>query len=457
MDFNQLKKTPLFSVLSKVGQSIYQPNGVFYWTDRARSEAEINGTIGSAVGPESDIVSSCPSKNITYYLPDLQKYITLHPNRMINYPPIAGVTEFRDQWAKWIVYKGLHAQNMPSGPRDISSFITKPVIFNGITHAIYITARLFLDPGEILLCPNKCWENYESVFTFQNGNPISYFEFFKDSRFNLAQMVHSMENIIQKQSKVVLIINFPNNPTGYCPTRAEAEEIVGALKEFCNKYKKPVVVLCDDAYEGYVYHPEVIQNSIFYEIINRHPLLIPIKLDGASKEMLMYGARISAITLGVHPAWISEADRPLFDKEWNNKLEAMVRSTISNTNRFAQEVLLELMKSGFPAIISQRDQIMRILKARFEKVQLAIKKYPHPELQVDPSGGGFFVFFNLKSLNAEKLADHLLKHHKVGLFPIYNPTEHVNGIRVAYCSIPENQIEECFKRITQAVRELSNS
>ncbi|MHA1511951.1 MAG: hypothetical protein ACTSRX_09560 [Promethearchaeota archaeon] len=111
MEFVTLKKTPVFKALSSLGKRIYQPNGIFFWTGRAKKEAEINATIGTAVGFESDIIENGRDKLLTYYLPELKQYINLPPEKFASYAPIAGLPTFRDLWEKWIIYKGKNAIN----------------------------------------------------------------------------------------------------------------------------------------------------------------------------------------------------------------------------------------------------------------------------------------------------------------------------------------------------------
>jgi len=56
--------------------------------------------------------------------------------------------------------------------------------------------------------------------------------------------------------KKVLLLNFPNNPTGYTPTEEEQKALVEAIKEAAEAGKK-VVVWVDDAYFGLVYEDGV--------------------------------------------------------------------------------------------------------------------------------------------------------------------------------------------------------
>lgn len=374
---------------------------------------------------------------------------------MAAYAPVPGIPAFRDLWEKWILKKYEVSQNLPTPNRNIQSFLTKPVICNGITNAIFLMSKMFLEPGENIVCPNKRWGNYNLVLSVQNGLNIIPFEFFEGQKFNLASMLQAMNKSAENQDKVVLILNFPNNPTGYCPSTEEAKNITESLVEFCETNKKSVIVLCDDAYEGFVYDSTVVSHSLFYELVNRHPMLIPIKMDGTSKEMLMYGGRIASITLGISSKWVNENEIANLKLEWDNKIQGMVRSTISNSNRLAQEILSEYLNDGFELLLKEHKEIEEILCERYDATLKSFGKYSYPNLTMDPAAGGFFVFINVKGVSATKFADHLVSKYKVGVFPMENSKSAVNGIRFAFCSVPAVQIDECFRRIYQTMLDLS--
>jgi aspartate/methionine/tyrosine aminotransferase len=454
MEFPLLQKTPLYRAFSHVGKRIFQPNGIFYWANRAKTEGRVNATIGSAFGPETDLIPSGREKDLVYYLPGLAKNITIEPERMASYAPVPGVPSFRDLWEQWIVHKGKIAQNLPSGPRDVSGLISRPVVCNGITNAIFVATRLFLDPGDQIICPNKRWGNYNAVLKLQNGLELKTYQFFKGGGFNIAEFSKVIEEVLAVADKAVVILNFPNNPTGYCPTSDEAAKIVSSLVEISRSWNKPIIVLCDDAYEGFVYGKQAVTHSLFYELVDRSPLVIPIKMDGTSKEMLMYGGRIACITLGISAKWVDSNFLPSLKLEWDNKIQGMIRSTISNANHLAQELLTEYLKDGFVELEKEVAMVQKILQKRYEKTMEAYETNRHPKVTVDPASGGFFVFLNVEGVPATKFADHLVSKYGIGTFPNENPEEGVNGIRFAFCSVPADQIEDCFQKIYQTMADL---
>lgn len=456
MNFNALRQSPVYDCLSIAGKRMFQPNGIYYWTNRAKNESTINGTIGTAVGLESDLFPTGEPKEVPYYLPQIRDFINLPPEKIVPYAPISGIPQFRDLWKKWIIHKGMNAKNMPSGPRNISEHITTPMVCHGITNAIYITSRLFLNPGDQIIVPNKRWGNYNSVLGMQNEIISTSFQFFHEGKFNLKGFRDTMLKVAEQQHHIVVVLNFPNNPTGYSPNQEEMKAIVDLLREVIETTEKQIIALCDDAYEGYVYSDEVATNSIFYELVNLHPYLIPLKLDGTSKEMLLYGGRLACITLGLHDSWIDEGTLTEFDTEWENKIQAMIRSTISTANHCFQQILADILSKGFETVEQARSAVIETLKIRYQACLTAFNKYKSKKTSLDPGGGGFFIFLNVEGISANELADYLLKKYKVGLFPNENQELGINGIRVAYCSIPLDKIEPTMKAIYDAVENYPN-
>lgn len=457
MNFPQLQKSIVWDALSEMGKEIFQPNGIFYWAGRAKKEAEIIGTIGAIVGIEGELVDNENENMVTYYIPAIKDFVDKDPGEIVPYAPITGLPAFRKHWQQWIIEKGKTAKNLPSGQIDVTGQITLPAVVPGITNGIFLSTKLFCTPGEMMISPNKRWGNYDSIITRHCGVTINSFNVFtEDMAFNIDGMITKMEESIDKQGKVVVILNFPNNPTGYLPGKEEAAKIVDALDSFAAEKKKPIVVLCDDAYEGYVYNDDGISASIFYELVGKNEYLIPIKLDGASKEMLMYGGRIGAVTLGLHKKWIQENEED-FLNEFENKLQSIVRSSVSNSNRFIQSLLAKMFDQGIEKVLASRQKIIDIVQERYALINDLLGKVAEKTdaLSVDPNAGGFFLLINLdEKVKATDFNEHLLKEYKTGLIPIVKPQENINALRVAYSSIPKEKIPKLVENIEKAVKDM---
>ncbi len=456
MEFEIIKKTPLYKALSELGKRIYLPQGVFSWAGRAKKEAEIMGTLGSAFGYEKDFIEGGTSEWLPCYLEDIKNYTKFNINEIVPYSKISGLEELKTIWKNWIIEKSLINKTVEKERLNrLENYISTPVITSGLTNGIFLCCSLFLNSGDYVISTNKRWGNYDNIIEKLLGAKIKSFEFFIKSKFNVQGLKDAIYEVSKIQEKIVLILGFPNNPTGYIPIKEELKEIINVLRLAQKEISKPIIVLIDDAYEPYIYSSNVINRSIFYDLHDLEEDIIPIKIDGITKEFLMYGGRIGFVTIGLKPNWVnSEEELYILKTEINNKLSGLIRTTISNSNHFYQSLIINLFKDvGTDGLIKKRDKVKALLKERYEKINAELRKIKNSDISVDPNAGGFFVFVNLnpKKFLANDFADHLLKKYKVGVIPIEKPSDNINGIRIAYCSIDLTQITEFVNRINLAL------
>ncbi|MHA2123305.1 MAG: aminotransferase class I/II-fold pyridoxal phosphate-dependent enzyme, partial [Promethearchaeota archaeon] len=457
-NFDNIQSTPLYDTFSELGKRIFLPDGIFYWSGRAKKEAEIIGTIGSAFGFERDFIDGGSSEWLPCYLNEISEYTQLPIKEIVPYSSIGGLIETREIWKRWVIQKSTYDKEKEASEISrLKKYITTPIVTAGVTNGIFQCSALFLNPGEYIIAPNKRWGNYDNIISKFIGAKIKSFEFFKDQHFNLESLESAIKEIAQFQDKIVLILNFPNNPTGYMPSNVEVKEIIALLREQQSIQDKPFIVLVDDAYEPYVYTEDAANRSIFYELHQIDDDIIPIKLDGITKELLIYGGRIGFITYGLKPRWVkNDEELTTLKSEIHNKLEGFTRATISNCNSFYQRVTQKIFtEKGVEQILSSRKKVRDLLKSRYEEINSGLAKINNPDVSVDPNSGGFFIFLNLNpdKIKAAEFADHLLKNYKVGIIPIEKPNENVNGIRIAYCSINLGDIPELIKRINLALND----
>ena len=458
MEFEVIKKTPLYNVLSEQGKRIYLPQGIFHWSGRAKKEAEIMGTLGSAFGYEKDFIEGGSSEWVPFYLEDIKKYTKMSVNEVVPYSQVSGLEKLKIVWKKWLIKKSGYVEDSELDKLNrLENYITTPVVTSGLTNGIFLCCSLLLNPGEFIISPNKRWGNYDNIIEKLIGAKIKSFEFFTEDKFNTQGLKNVIYEISENQEKIILILGFPNNPTGYVPNKEEMEELTNTLRQVQKDISKPIIVLVDDAYEPYIYSENVINSSIFYALHEIEEDIIPIKLDGITKEMLLYGGRIGFITIGLKPHWVSNKEELLTLKsELNNKLSGLVRTTISNSNHFYQALIIKLFEDvGMDGLIKKRDKIKNLLKDRFEKINEELRKIDNSNISVDPNAGGFFVFVNLnpEKISANKFGDHLLKKYKIGVIPIEKHKDNINGIRIAYCSIDLTNISEFVSRINLALKD----
>jgi len=243
-----------------------------------------------------------------------------------------------------------------------------------------------------------------------------------------------------------MLINFPNNPTGFSPTSDEMEDIAQALINAANKLNKPLIVLTDDAYEGYVYEETAEKKSLFTFLVDKHPMLVPIKLDGVSKQLLFYGGRVGFITFGFSSAW--DVDLKQLNDEVCSKISGAIRGTTSNSSHISQMLVLKLMEH-LETTMENRQKVFDVLVERYNAFNAAAQKLNRPEegIYFDPYGAGFFALLNLPpSIPADQLARRLLDEQGLGVIPVQSKTG-VNGIRIAFSSMSVADIEASLEKI----------
>ncbi len=442
-DWTALKECGLFDALSESGREQFLPPGIFYWSGRAKKEADINATIGSAWGPAGEIGQQGAST--TFYLPSLHTgFAGISPEQVFSYAPILGVASFRQTWREWILEKC-----RPSG-RELADLISTPAVASGITGGIASVAGLFVTPGESITLPDRYWGNYNNVLVRNIGARITTYPFYDGKDFNVAAMKTAVDESLASQGKAVVLLNFPNNPTGFTPTAATAQQIAQALEQSAVESGKWVIAMCDDAYEGFTYTRDCLQHSIFAEIAGKRGVLA-VKLDGISKEFLWYGGRVGCITFAVPETMVPRKD--LVTGELEEKLSAVIRSSISNCNHPVQEIVADGIRDKLGALLAERARVIDVLAKRWEVYNREMEKADLAVLKPLASNSGFFALVDLVSAKAEEVAEILMTTHRVGVVPIAASGR--QSLRIAFCSVPQENIPKMVDAVFAAAAEAS--
>ncbi|HEV7786256.1 MAG TPA: aminotransferase class I/II-fold pyridoxal phosphate-dependent enzyme, partial [Thermoanaerobaculia bacterium] len=237
------------------------------------------------------------------------------------------------------------------------------------------------------------------------------------------------------------ILNIPSNPGGYSPDREERRATVESL--VAEAGRRPLVVVCDDAYAGLVFEPEIPRESLFWELAGAHPNLVAVKVDGATKEFSFFGGRVGFLTFAVDPD--SAAARSL-----ENKVKLLVRSSVGSPVATSQVILLQALRQE--GIAAEVEAIRALLQGRYEALQGALKKVDRRLLTPLPFNSGCFALIELPEalgLDSETVRKHLLAHHDTGLIAIAP-----RYLRIAHCSVDAAALPELVRRLEAAVAEL---
>jgi aspartate/methionine/tyrosine aminotransferase len=245
----------------------------------------------------------------------------------------------------------------------------------------------------------------------------------------------------QKQEKIVVLLNFPNNPSGYTPTFAEAQAIAQVLIDAVSKENKKIVVLIDDAYFGLVYEDGVFQESIFTLLCDAHPNLLAVKIDGATKEDYVWGFRVGFITFGI------QGGTTALYQALENKTAGAVRGSTSNAPQISQTLLYEAYQD--PQYDEDKKKKFNTLKNRYQKVKQILAAHPEYQEQFEalPFNSGYFLCLELKHIHPEAARQHLLKH-SIGVIAFETV------LRVAFSATPLSKLEPLFHQIYKTCLEL---
>jgi aspartate/methionine/tyrosine aminotransferase len=415
----------VYGMLSGVGKNLFFPKGILSQSAEARKKAhKFNATIGMAT-----------EKGKTMYLPSVMAMIQgLGPEEALTYAPSFGIMPLRQRWKELIFEKNPTLKDME---------LSLPIVTNAITHGLSVLSDMWVDPGDVIVLPDKMWGNYNLIFSVRRGAKIAHYSFFDDrKKFNINAFEACVQSESEGREKIIVILNFPNNPTGYTITPKEADMIVDILSNEAEKGTN-VIAVTDDAYFGLFYEEEMLKESIFTKLVNRHPRLLAIKLDGATKENFVWGLRVGFITYG---ADFGNDLRPYDALE--RKTAGAVRGSISNASHLSQEILLKSLNSK--SYLVEKREKFEIMKDRADEVKkvLSDPKY-QSAWEAYPFNSGYFMCLNLKTVEAERLRVHLLERYGVGLISLGK-----TDLRVAFSCLEKEDIRELFDTVFQGVKDL---
>ncbi len=416
-------------MLSQVGRELFFPRGILTQGAEAKEKAHrINATVGIA-----------KEAGHTMRFDSIMAGISgIRASESLTYAPSFGLPKLRQRWQSDLYVKNPSLAGKP---------ISLPVVTCGITHGISVFADLWVNPGDVIVMPDKTWGNYSMIFSVRHRARLSTYPLLDDrGGYNLAAFEAALQKEARNHKKIIVLLNFPQNPTGYTITEAEALVMQQILLRAAESGSH-VIVMLDDAYFGLFYEDHILKESLFGRLCDRHPNLLAVKIDGATKEHFVWGLRVGFITYGAACGQETAAFYDALEK----KTAGCVRGTISNASHLGQTILLHSMQD--PENPAEKEAKFAILKRRAQKVKAVVELPKYADAwQAYPFNSGYFMCIRLKTVAAEPLRVHLLERHGVGLISLGQ-----HDLRVAFSCIDEEQIEELFDTVLKGVQELASA
>ena len=369
------------------------PSGIRRFFDIA---AEMKGVISLGVG-EPDFVTPWHIRESCIY--GLNRGYT-------SYTSNAGLLELREEIAKSLY----NDYQVTYDPR------TEVLVTVGVSEGLDLAMRALLGPGDEVLIPEPCYVSYKSCVTLAGGTAIPV-QTKIENEFRIT--AEELEDFVTPRTKV-LLIGYPNNPTGAVMSREDLASIALFAK------KHDLIVISDEIYAKLTYDGTHTCFASLPDMAER-----TITLNGFSKAYAMTGWRIGYA-----------ASNPDF-------IAAMTKIhqyTMLCTPITAQVAAIEALKRGqknVEAMTAEYNQRRRLILNGFRQMGLDC---------FEPKGA-FYVFPSIKStgLTSMEFAEQLLYAEKVALVPGNVFGECGEGfIRCSYATSTAN-IKEALLRIERFV------
>ena len=410
----------ILELLSRKGKESYFPKtGILSQSMQAKGTS-INATIGIALEDDQSPV----------HFSSLGELIKVDPKKIFPYAGCSGLTELREQW------KVMQVEKNPDLKGKATSL---PVVTTALSHGLSIVSMLFLEPGDTVIIADMYWGNYNMLMKERCDVNFDMYPFYDGEAMNLRGLEDRL--LKGKIGKKIVAMNFPNNPTGYTPTKVEMKrikELIKASAEMGNH----ILVICDDAYFGLVYEEDVDTQSVFAHIADIHENVLAVKVDGATKEDYVWGFRVGFLTYA--SKGLSKSVYEILE----DKTAGGIRSSVSSSPHISQSLLLEAYKH--PTYREEKKAKYALLKSRYEKVKKTIEK--NRERYADyfsplPYNSGYFMCVDLvEGIDGDELRRTLIEKFDTG-------TIFIRGVlRLAYSAVACDSIEQLFENVYQACK-----
>ncbi len=287
----------------------------------------------------------------------------------------------------------------------------------GGSEAIDLCVRVLVGKGDEVLIPQPSFVCYEPITIMAGGKPV-IIETKENDNFKLT--AKNLEDHITKNTKL-LILPYPNNPTGAVMRKEELEEIAKIIKKY------NLLVLSDEIYGELTYGNE--RHVTFSSIDEMRERTIIV--SGFSKTYAMTGWRLG-FALG--------------PKDIIDNMTKLHQFSIMSSPTTSQYAAIEALNNGdndIESMKSQYDLRRRFIVDGFRKMGLYCFE---PE-------GAFYVFPCVRSigLTSNEFCEELLKKEKVAIIPGTAFGDCGEGfVRVSY-SYSINHIKEALKRIERFI------
>ncbi len=310
-----------------------------------------------------------------------------------HYTPSPGIPELREAIAS-----KLREENGLEVNKD------NIVVTPGSKQAIFYSVMALVDEGDEVIIPTPAWPSYMEIVTIAGGRVREV-----PSLSNFATSIEGINEAITDRTKLI-IINSPNNPTGYVMSKKEISELADLVADH------DIFVLSDEIYEKLVYEGEHISIGSLPGMGEK-----TITINGFSKAYAMTGWRLGYVA---SPKQLASAI---------NKLQ---QHSASCPSSFAQRAALEALKPETPV-----RPMVEEFRRRRDYICAALEKSSF--FRFTKPAGAFYLFPDISAtkMNSETFCDLLLEKGGVSTTPGVSFGGYDHHIRISYANSIENLVE----------------
>lgn len=296
---------------------------------------------------------------------------------------------------------------------------TEMMVTVGGSEAIDMAMRAMLDPGDEVLIPQPSYVSYVPCATLANGTPV-IINLKEENEFRLT--AEELEAAITPKTKL-LVLPFPNNPTGAIMERKDLETIAEVVK------KHDLYVISDEIYAELSYLEDHVTIASLPGMRERTVLI-----NGFSKAYSMTGWRLGY------------ACAPKIILEQMLKIHQYAIMCAPTTSQYAA---VEAVRNGDEDVASMREEYngrRRYLMHRFKEMGL----------QCFEPYGAFYAFPSIQEfgITSDEFATRMLKEKKVVVVPGTAFGDCGEGfLRISY-AYSLDQLKEALDRMEEFVTEL---
>jgi len=322
------------------------------------------------------------------------------------YTPSCGLPQLRQA----IASKLSQENNIPTKPEEV-------IVTSGAKYAIYVALTTLVQAGDEVIIPSPHWVSYPEMVELCSAKA----KFLPSTSGDFKIDPSKLKEAISAKTKV-LILNYPNNPTGITNTKQELAAIYEAIKD------ANIFVISDEIYEVLSYDSNV--HSSFAAQAGAQSRTITI--NGFSKTFSMTGWRLGYLA---GPAEII------------NQASKIIDHTTSCASAISQKGALSALEDKqWPKKVKQ------IFEERRNILWEGLNSYA--ELKPVKPQGTFYLFCDIRpsGLGSFDFASKLLEKYLVSCIPA-DPFGSPGFLRISFATSKE-QIEKGIERIGQFLKEL---